>query len=705
MMTRVALWLAVSSLATGPPSAAADVTFDHITQLPMTYIRDYGDDHLDNPEWVARVAANAPELLVVGKDLPIHHNWGPVQGVGGENQAYGQGEHIRRISPEELEAKMAAIRRMVRAMRECGVQLVMPYICSKTIGGDHWKRTGFWEFYDRWDEYIRFGIGPRPADDPERWMRRRPDGSFFTTYPFEAPYYAPNFRYAACGNQPGWRTFLQQVVRLCAECDYDGVYMDNNGRFMCYCDRCQEDFRAYLSGEYKLAELRRLFGFERPEDIRLGEEPETLLWYETRRFWAAENIEFLRSLKAYAEQTKRPFHIFANLGTWSRGWPEIQTVSQVATFIQSEENGEDYGGISGLARVDVAGVVTFKHYNYRALQYKYTQATRSGLRVTMTTRPRMSGSRRSFAWIDNSPHTVGLNLAEAAAFGGEGAYNTNIDRDTAHQVAKYRKFLAAHRDLYEGCDIYAPVGVLCFAEQRFFTDEQAGLFEIDQLTEGIFDAQVVFDLITERNFTAERLARYPVVVLPQYVRYLSDDDVALILGYIRNGGTLVLCGTDAGTFDKQCVQRERWPFERLCSARTRVRQFGKGRCIHYAGLPPEQAWRGEITEAAGSPLSWVEGVAEPGSLKVNAYVKPDSSRVVVHLVNYEVPLGRDSTEPPTAQGQLTLRVPLPEGKRPSRAVLIDPDGEFGGELPMRVDDGVATLTVPGVYTYAVVSIQ
>ncbi|MGD8237966.1 MAG: hypothetical protein PVH68_05405, partial [Armatimonadota bacterium] len=457
-------WLAprilALALASAPtPSVEADAAFDRTTQLPMTYIRDYGDDHLDNPEWVARVRANAPELLVVGKDLPMHHNWGPVQGVGGENQAYGQGEHIRRISANELDAKMAAIRRMVQAMRDCGVRLVMPYICSKTIGGDHGKRTGFWDLYDHWDEYIRFGIGPRPADDPEQWMRRRPDGSFFTTYPFEAPYYAPNFRYAACGNQPGWRGYLQQVVRLCAECGYDGVYLDNNGRFMCYCDRCREDFREYLRGKYRPADLRRLFGFERPGDIALGETPETLLWHESRLFWAGENIEFLRSLKEYGERTRRPFHMFANLGTWSHGWPEIQTVSQIATFIQSEENGEDYGGISGLARVDVAGVVTFKHYNYRALQYKYTQATRSGLRVTMTTRPRMSGSKRSHRWLDNSPYTVGLNLAEAAAFGGGGAYNTNIDRDTAHQVARYRTFLAEHRGLYEGYDIHAPVGV------------------------------------------------------------------------------------------------------------------------------------------------------------------------------------------------------------------------------------------------------
>jgi len=196
-----------------------------------------------------------------------------------------------------------------------------------------------------------------------------------------------------------------------------------------------------------------------------------------------------------------------------------------------------------------------------------------------------------------------------------------------------------------------------------------------------------------------------VVVLPRGVRYLSDEDVALILGYVRRGGTLVLCGTDAGTFDTRCVEREQWPFGQLVSAEGRVQGFGNGQCLHYQALPPEDAWRGEISDAVGQPLSWVDGAGEPRSLRVNAYAKPDGSRVVVHLVNYEVPLGRNSTEPPTPQPQLALRVPLPEGMEPTGAALIDPDGKFDGELRMAVDDGVTTLTVPGVYTYAVVSIQ
>jgi hypothetical protein len=99
-----------------------------------------------------------------------------VAGTGGENQAYGKGEDIRRISPDELREKMKALKHFTGEMHRVGVKLVMPYICTKTIGGDHSKRTGLWEFYDHWNEYRALGLGPRPQTDPRQWLQTTPDG-------------------------------------------------------------------------------------------------------------------------------------------------------------------------------------------------------------------------------------------------------------------------------------------------------------------------------------------------------------------------------------------------------------------------------------------------------------------------------------------------------------------------------------------------
>jgi hypothetical protein len=133
---------------------AEPVPYQWKTQVPLTYIRDYRGGHPYDEAFMREVEANTPELLVLGKDAPIHHNWGPVAGTGGENTAFGQGEHIRRLSAVELREKTEKIRTMVSRIHAMGVRWVMPYICTMTVGGDPDLRTGFWEFYDHWEAFL-----------------------------------------------------------------------------------------------------------------------------------------------------------------------------------------------------------------------------------------------------------------------------------------------------------------------------------------------------------------------------------------------------------------------------------------------------------------------------------------------------------------------------------------------------------------------
>jgi len=48
--------------------------FDLPTGVPFTYIRDYHNNHLNNPDYVKQIAERPPELLVVGKDLLMTHH-------------------------------------------------------------------------------------------------------------------------------------------------------------------------------------------------------------------------------------------------------------------------------------------------------------------------------------------------------------------------------------------------------------------------------------------------------------------------------------------------------------------------------------------------------------------------------------------------------------------------------------------------------
>lgn len=683
--------------------------FDLPTELPFTYVRDYKNNHLNNPDYVRRIAQHPPVLLVVGKDLPIHHNWGPVQGTGGENQAYGKDEHIRRISPDELREKMKALKHFTDEMHRVGVRRVMPYICTKTIGGDHEKRTGLWEFYDHWQEYKDFAIGPRPVDDPLSWMRRRADGSLFCTYQYDAPYYAPNFRYAACGSQRGWRQYLSMVVRLAAEVGFDGVYMDNNCNTQCYCPACRELFRRWLCERYDAGQRKALFGFESDEDIRLGEKPGTFLWHESRVFWAESNVDFLRHLKAQGESVRKPFHIFSNLGAWLGGIPENQMVSTVAGYIQSEENGYDYGAHSGLVRVPIIGDVSMHCYNNRAVRYKFTQATRSPLRVTMTTRARLGGERRSANFIRNNPQTVELNIAESTAFSGRGAYNCNLRWGPGPAMTRYRRFIADHADLFQGYDAFATVAIWLPAEQAFYGGSKAALFhECERLAEALMDHQILYDLITDRNFHADRLKRYPVIVVPAHIRYVSDEQLGILRDYVAGGGKLVLCDEHFAQFDACCRERAKPAFPALRAKPQEIVPVGKGQAV-FLPTPPQRKELVDVLERIHGPASLLvsAGIPRRKALKVNAFGKKADDgtwQVVLHLLNYHVPLGKESTEPVEPMEDLRLALPL-RGMKGTSVTLLDPRQGEPEDVPFVSDGDTITFTVPRLDVHKIVRVR
>ncbi len=162
-----------------------DVSKGWKTTLPFTYVLDYGPRHVSNPdriltiqdrekvpqiqgdsEYVNRVGTAPPSLLHLGKDVALNHGWGPVKSLGGENEAYGRGDFVTRLTPDQVKDRIATMRELAGDLREAGVRWVIPYICAMTINGNHEKRSGFWEFYDHWDEYRSLGLGPRPASDP-----------------------------------------------------------------------------------------------------------------------------------------------------------------------------------------------------------------------------------------------------------------------------------------------------------------------------------------------------------------------------------------------------------------------------------------------------------------------------------------------------------------------------------------------------------
>jgi hypothetical protein len=704
----------IDGMAAGPPP------FHHRTQVPFTYLRDYSGGHLDDEKFLAAIAANTPELLVLGKDAPLHHNWGPVAGTGGENQSFGQGEHIRRLPPGELREKTERIRTMVTRLRATGVRWIMPYICTMTIGGDPERRTGFWEFYDHWDEYAAFGIGAKPGDDPLQWMQRRPDGELHFYYPPDTPRYAPNRRWAACIHQPGWRRHLSNVVRLAGEVGYDGVYIDNNRSTRCHCEQCQQAFRKYIGERLSADEIRRDLGARRLQDVRLNADADPFLFaalittdspaqqpqlkpgadlYHVRltwEFWTESKVEFLRELKAIGTRARGDeFHIFANTTAYSKGAYEPGRVSAVATFNQSEENGGETGAHPGLVPPEFGGPVGVTH-NRRGFEYKFYQSLSNGMHVGMLTRPGHGLPAAQSAAVDQNPQTASLSIAESAAFGGGGGFKMQLAWDTRDSVRLWRSFFEKHGELYRDTEVWAPLGVIAFGEQFFCGLDKTHQEALRELSMHLIEKNVLFDLVHDGNLSFERLRRFRAVIVPAGVRSLSEEQMEIFRRYAAEArGSLIIARDDFGVMDEKCRPRAR-----------SLRRI-EGASVLSAGVAAS-ALLARLSEIIGRPGGLTDATGQaPSGVGVNAFIAPANDRagaVLFHLVNYNVPLGRDRTDPPRPVRDLVASLPFPPGWRVTSVEAFSPHLGESRDVNFEQQGDRVRLRIPRLDLYKVIRI-
>ncbi len=655
---------------------------------PVTYVLDYGQGHISNPDYIASVAGSPPTILHLGKDLVMSHNWGPIQGVGGENVAGGRGDAIRRLSPAETWERYHALEEMVDNLHAAGVKYVMPYICSVTVGGHHVRRTGFWEFYDHWDEYLEFGLPPRPELDPADWVQRLPDGTMKPTYGSKPdvdefyPGYEPNLRYAMCVNNPGWRTWLDAVVRLVAEVGYDGAFVDNGSTQQCYCRFCEEKYQGFLRSRYTDAQIRELFDADPREAVPLtvppaGGEPPTLGWVESQRFWRESIYDHQQAIKRAGEEVNDRFILFPNGG---HNRPETVKQSYRDTdYVMYELSAGDYGTNPGLVRAQIVDDIFMNVRNNNIWEYKYTQATREGVSALILTRGGYPSEKP--AWVLND-YTAALGNAEAAAFGSGSGFLLRPRWDMYEGVLNtYRRFFEENAGLYTGLVPYAQVGLAAFGEQTFYSN-RAHTAAVEQLVDELTAQHVLFDLLTEEAFTPENLARFDTVILPN-VDYVTPWQLAALAAYADAGGRVIVIGG----LPEQDMQLR--PLD--------APGLGTG-CVELDTIPLGQLMA--LLRGDGRELDVAAGAGE--GVRLNSFIAPDESRITLHVLNYDAPLG---SEPPelVAKENLALSVPLPDGAAVTAVVAYSPDWPTQ-DLPYQVADGRLQVTLPALRIYSVLQI-
>ena len=157
------------------------------------------------------------------------------------------------------------------------------------------KSYGFWEFYERWDEYARpnglFELGTKPPP-PTEWLRTwSPTASYnqdlgvglsaaekndlkqfsfgYTGSVRACERQGPNLRYAVCINHQGWELWWRQVVRWIAIVGYDGVFVDNSTFQDCWNSECEAGYQVWLEENFTGQEIERYFTKNLPLSILL----------------------------------------------------------------------------------------------------------------------------------------------------------------------------------------------------------------------------------------------------------------------------------------------------------------------------------------------------------------------------------------------------------------------------------------------------
>lgn len=681
------------------------------TKPPITYVLDYGQGHLDSPDYIATVAASPPTLLHLGKDLVMSHNWGPIAGVGGENQAGGRGDAIRRLTPAEVRVRFRQLKEMVDGLHAAGVRWVVPYICSITIGGSHIRRTGFWEFYDHWNEYLEFGLPPRPELDPADWMQRNPDGSMKSTYGVRPdkdefyPPYKPNMRYAACVNNPGWRTWIDAVARLVAAVGYDGAFIDNSGTQRCYCRFCQEKYQHWLRARYTDEEMQELFGAGPDDEVALSVapargEPVTLGWVESRRFWRHSVHEHQQAIRRAGAEVNGSFILFPNGG---HNRPEsVRNSFQDSDFVMYELSVGEYGTHPGRVRTRIVDDLYMTVRNDHVWQLKYTLGVREMVSPLLLTRGGYPTAKPAFQL---NPQAAALGNAEAAAFGsGAGFLLRPRWSEYADVLNQYRRFFETNEELYAGYVPYAQVAVAAFGDQNLY-EHKAHIATVRRITEELLDSHVLFDYVVEERFTPDILVEYPAVIFAD-VKYASRAQIAALERYVRAGGhALIVGGTPTHDLQVRPLDPQSLPAALRPAAEGAdlhmTMPYGEGVWLRYDRLP-----LGEVVRLlSGVTLNLDIAPGAGAGLRVNAFINPDvGSPLIVHLVNYDTPLGV-APEPIEDKENLQLSIPLPENVQVTAVTAFDPDANEPQALAYQIRDGRAEILVPSLHIYKVLRIE
>ncbi len=525
---------------------------------------------------------------------------------------------------------------------------------------------------------------PRAAD----WIQRDEKGQLRT-------WGNSKYRWAPCILAREFRDYMKRAIRVGLEqVGLDGLHFDNDYAQPCYCPRCEEGFRVWLTRHFPSPQKR--FGRASFDAVRLPptqlapgriDDPLVQEWV---RFRCESLAGYHAELCGHARQI-RPNAILLGNPAYPRGpgSPYARSVWPVQLGRQLNLMFAENGNFSGVENGMLVSQV-------RANK----QAAAVGYRVVSTVWRR---DKLNASGLPETAGEVSLQVAEAAANGGipgtnwalrpgGGGDRMRIDRpDLSAALARSLRFVRGNEKLLAGARPVRDVAVL-----RTFASLAFNAPEADPQVEAAEEVLIRAGFAWENLFGEDmrRLNEFAALVLAGQ-SHLSDAEVAAIRAFAAAGGAVVL-GGDNGRYDEHGQERARPAFAGLDDRRVvRVAMTAlatrAGAAERTTALPSEAhgtsvplpAWSRQLADAVERTVGTRLSVRLRGTdtVTVSACDLP-GNRLAVHLVNYarsETPPGLQLELGSRWQAGRTARVLGPDA--PERTLAIQRGPRSGVDVP------------------------
>jgi hypothetical protein len=618
---------------------------------------------------------------------------------------FGEGAaNFEQGSRKDFDAKMEKAKADNRTLHEKGY-IVLRYM-SSSIGGrsesnkDIPKKDQIelLKFYNgNWNEYEDY-IGPRPPEDPTTWLMVRADGTFpFYRY---APYGrqpGKGFEAWGCPNNPYYVGMMEGRIRATAESGIDGTYIDwtQIAGETCYCKYCRQSFIAYLEKYLPKEVGKTKYGVTDYSTQELPKKRGEKFWMEWVTFRGYAVAEYHRHLRGIARKYNPNFmvsgNVFGGFGYGPIAYDAAGNMEMLARegyedFIYSEI--QEF--LDSAPRKNEEGV---KITNSPALKFlaAATHGKPTIIYATEITPPIFPNPTEKCLSA-----MAQVNIAEAEA--NHAIFREK--RETPPGATQIYEFLGSNEEKLLTCQLHSNIAILASLNQ-YLADELSFAFSTSRVLadRGIGHVMIVEDDLLEGN-----MGRYDLVILP-YLPLLSADKQKVLVQYVVQGGNLLILG-GCGVKNQYNLPQASVPLAVLLGRPAYPQQpitkkVQKGQ-VQYIPLPipsnrflipmktkgeyttfgptmadlfadiPEGYTRNRIDPAlrkvlenlADQALILVAGRAtrlaeKMPYLELTSMLSQDQSRMVVHLVNYDVTV--DGTITPVKN--LKVEVVVPRGKK------------------------------------------